>query len=153
LNEEISGKKDEVKKQRIFEALTGLMTVDLPERMIESEIDTMVDQFSGQLKNQGIAPEQYFEYLGGVDKMRADMRNDAVSRLKQTLVMEKIMKKENYEVTDEDIENEYKKIADMYKISADTVKSFYEGQGVDRIKAQIEFDRALTMLMDSAVEK
>lgn len=153
LNEEIASKKDEVKKQRIFEAVGNLMQVDFHERIVETEIDKMVEQFSGQLKNQGIAPEQYFEFLGGVDKMRADMREDAVKRLKQTLVMEKIMKLENYEVTEEDIENEYKKIADMYQISVETVKSFYEGQGVERIKAQIEFDRAVSVLMDSAVEK
>lgn len=153
LNEEMAARKDEVKKQRIFEAVGNLMKEDLHERIIETEIDKMVEQFSGQLKNQGIAPDQYFEFLGGVDKMRADMREDAIKRLKQTLVMEKIMKQEGYEATEEDIENEYKRIADMYQISVETVKSFYEGQGVDRVKAQIEFDRAVSMLMDSAVEK
>lgn len=153
LNEEMAAQKDEVKKQRIFEAVGNLMKAELHERIIETEIDKMVEQFSGQLKRQGIDPEQYFDFLGGIDKMREDMRGDAVNRLKQTLVMEKIMKKENYEVTDEDIENEYKKIADMYQISVDTVKSFYEGQGVERIKAQIEFDRAVSVLMDSAIEK
>lgn len=153
LGEEMLAQREEIKKQRIFEAVGNLMTADLPERVIETEIDSMVDRLTDQLRRQGLSAEDYFSFLGGEDKLRSDMRADAISRLKQTLVMEKIMKKENYEVTDEDIAKEYKKIADMYQISEDTVKSFYEGQGVEKIKAQIEFDKAVSMLMETAIEK
>lgn len=153
LNEELAASYEERKKQRIFEAAAKLMTVEIPERIIETEIDNMIEHFSGQLKRQGMSPDQYFEFMGGEERLRADMRNDAIARLKQTLVMEKIMKQENVEVTEEEINNEYTKMAEQYQISFDTVKSFYEGQGVERLKTQIEFDKTLKILMDSAVEK
>lgn len=153
LQEELDRSREEMKRQRVFEAAGKLMTVDFHERIVEDEIDSMVEQLTGQLKRQGLSADQYFEFVGGLDKLRSDMRGDAVARLKQTLVIERIMQKEQFPITDEEIEKEYQKIADNYQISVDTVKSFYEGQGVDKLKAQIEFDKVVAMLMENAVEE
>lgn len=152
LAKEIEKSSEELKKQRVFAAAAALMTEELPERMIETEIDSMVEHLSNQLKRQGLSAEQYFEFLGGESNLRKDMRNDAIQKIKQDLVFDKILKKENFEVTEEDKEKEYQRMADLYKMSVDTVRSFYEGQQ-RALNEQIQFDKVVSMLMNGAVEK
>lgn len=155
IEEELKKNAEDVRKSRVLLALADLVDlvdVELPEKMVQTEIDDMQENLTQQLTRQGLSPKQYYEFLGGEEKLREEMRKDAVIRLKQSMALSKIREKEAFEVTEEDIENEHKNMAEMYNISIDTVKSFFAGQRPDVLKEQIEINKVINMLVENAVE-
>ena len=91
--------------------------------MIETQTRQMLDDFARRMQSQGLSMEQYFQFTGqSVDKMMEDMKPQALKRIQTRLVLEKIAEVENIQPTEEEVNEEISKMAEMYKMEADKLK-------------------------------
>lgn len=147
---------DEAEKDidnQISEKLVELAQGDIPEAMYERQVDEMIRDFEARLRSQGlnVGLNEYLQYMGmDMDSLRNVYRADAEKIVKRKLVLEAIAKKENIEVTEEDIEKEYADIAEMYKIEVAQVKAAIPAE---TIKGDLAVRKALEFVKDKAVIK
>ena len=135
---------DEDKERQIGDKLAELMQAEVPEVMYENQIDNLVDEFAMNLRMQGIDLKTYMEYTGLTDELLHQTYYDrAVSQVKVRLALKKIAKLENIEVTDEDVENKYKELADSYKVDVSAVKGAFSEKD---IKSDLEAAKALELV-------
>ncbi len=100
------------------------ITADIPAAMVEEQIDRMVREYDQNLQYNGLGLDLYLKYLGqDLASFREQCRPTAERRVKTDLVLDKIAEVENIELSDEEIEQEYEKVADQYETSLDTVKN------------------------------
>ena len=110
-------------------------TVEIPEAMIDSQVEIMVYDFEYQLKYQGLDLENYLKFTNmSIEGLKEQMRPDAKSRVLNSLVIEAISKSENIESTEEDLEQELAKMAESYKMEVDKLKSTLRPSDMDYIK-------------------
>ena len=114
-------------KNQVVSKLADIVEVEVPAVMIETEIDGMMRDFEQNLSYQGLNLEQYFSYSGTTrEDLAENMRQDAEKRVKIGLALEKIAKAENIAATEEDFEQEYRKMADMYKMDIEQIKNIFK---------------------------
>ncbi len=125
-------------------------TIDIPEAMIEFEVDKMLRNFDQQLNQQGLNLVLYMQYLG-VDEaaLRAQFREDAASRVRSDLVIEEIVKAEAIAVTEEEIDVEIARIAEIYEREPAEIKEILlaDGAGYDNIALDLKYRKALDLLV------
>ena len=110
-------------ENEIYNKLANLVTDEIPACMIEKAIDNMITEFRYNIESQGIPYEQYLSYFGmTADAMKENYRERAEKDVKIELALEKIAALENVEVSDEELEDEYKAMAERYKMDAEDVK-------------------------------
>ncbi|MBC7765049.1 MAG: trigger factor [Hyphomonadaceae bacterium] len=144
--------KDELETSIMDKAVSNA-TVEIPDVMVETQIDQSIRDFEMRLKGQGLEFEQYMQYSGmDMDAMREQFKAQAQKQVKNTLIIEKIAKTENIEITEDDIEAEFAKIADMYKMEVDKVKEMMTGH-LDSLKEDIAFRKAIEYVVSQAVVK
>ncbi|MBC8591509.1 trigger factor [Wansuia hejianensis] len=115
LEKELKTQETIEKENRVIEKVIEISEVDIPEGMIESQIDDEIKQFDYRLRTQGLEFETYLELMGSdIDAIRDQFRPAATQRVNADLVLEAISKAENIEVTDEDIDEELGKLAEQY---------------------------------------
>ena len=145
---------DEAEKDidnQISEKLVELAQGDIPEAMYERQVDEMIRDFEARLRSQGlnVGLNDYLQYMGmDMDSLRNVYRADAEKIVKRKLVLEAIAKKENIEVTDEDVEKEYADIAESYKIEVEQVKAAIPAE---TIKGDLTVRKALEFVKENAV--
>ncbi len=128
-------------------------TMDIPAAMIDSQVRNMAEDFARRLQSQGLSVEQYFQFTGmTAEKMLEQMRPEAEKRIKNSLTLEAIAAKENFEIADEKVEEELQKMADMYKMEKDKVKELLGETGIEQMKADLKIQAAVDLLRDSAKE-
>lgn len=138
-------------RDKVIDKVAELITVDIPEKMIESEVDGMLREFDQQLQQQGLSLDQYVQFTGGtMDALRGQMKGDALTRVKTSLVIEKVMNQENIEVTDEDIEGELAKIAEMQKRNVEDIKKIFENDNFEYLKSNLKSRKTVDFLVDNA---
>ncbi len=104
--------------------------VEVSEQLIQNELDQMMQQMAQNLQQQGINIEDYFKYMGSSqDEWREENREQAADRAKNNLVLEAIAEEEGIEVTDEEIDDKLKEIADANDQDFEQVKAFMQMQG------------------------
>ena len=127
--------------------------IDIPEAMIDTQADRMVDNFAQRLRSQGMSIDQYMQYTGATrDTMRDQLKPQATLQIRNELVLEKVAEVENIEVTDEDVDEEIKKMADAYKIDLDKMKEMIGDEEKENMREDIKIQRAADLLGDNAVE-
>ncbi len=127
--------------------------MDIPAAMIDNQARQMVDEFAQRVQQQGLTMEQYMQFTGmTVDKILEQMKPEAETRIKNSLVLEAIALKEDFEVADERIEEEINKMADVYKMEADKVKAALGEAGLAQMKADLKIQAAVDFVRDNAVE-
>lgn len=130
-------------------------TIDLPHAMVDREIDYMVQDLDYRLKYQGLTVEKYMELTGSsMEKLRADFDEIATARVKTNLVLEAISKKENVEVSDEEIDTRAEEIAKQYNAEdfENTKKSILSAQK-DIIKEEIANNKVRELIISTAKVK
>ena len=142
------------KEDYVVEKAAENATMDIPEAMIDTQARQMLDEFAQRMQSQGLSMEQYFEFTGmTVDKMLEDVRPQAVKRIQTRLVLEAIAKAENIVVSDEKFDEEIAKMAEMYKMEADKLKSFMGEAEMKQMKADMAVQEAVTLVTESAIEE
>lgn len=142
---EADGKVDE----QITDKLIELLEAEIPEVMYDVETDNFVRDYENRLRMQGLDLNTYFKYTGQtMDALRAQMRPQAEKQVKTRLALEAIAKSEKLTATAEEIENEYKTIADGYQMDVEKVKEAIEK---DALVADIVVKKAFDFVKDNAV--
>ncbi len=143
--------EDEAEKDiddQIANKLMELLDGEIPEAMYENQTNDMVRDFDMRLRSQGLDINTYMQYMGtDIEGLKKMYRDEAEKRVKLRLALETIAKKENIEVTDEDLENEYKKLAEAYQMDVDKVKAAIP---VESLSEDIKVEKALKLVKDKA---
>ncbi|WAA11606.1 trigger factor [Fervidibacillus halotolerans] len=148
----IDQKEHDAKHKRenaVLEKASENAEIDIPEVMIDNEVDRMVREYEQQLQQQGLNLELYTQLTGqSVDDLKENMRKDAEKRVRVTLTLEAIVKAENIEVTDEEVEEELQKMSEMYKLPVDQLKQILGS--LDQLKDEIKMNKAVQLLVDTS---
>ena len=127
--------------------------IEIPAPMLETQEANMVDEFAQQLQYQGMSLDQYYQYAGSSrEKMMEALAPQAEKRIRTRLVLEQIAKEENITATEEEYEEELKKMAASYGADYETVKSVFDGRQKDSMMKDIAVQKAVTFVLDNAVE-
>lgn len=147
-------KKTEYNKEKenlVMEKISDNASVELPDLMVSTQTENLLDEHFRNISRYGLDPQKYMELTGmTMDKMRETMKEEAVKRSKLRLVLEEIAKVEDVQVTDEDVEEHLKKLAEAYKMELDKVKEMLKEDSYDSIKEEIKIEKTVDMLRDSA---
>lgn len=153
LEEEIKARK-EAAAQRAFESavmdtLCDNVVAEIPEVMIEKEIDNQVNEFDYRLRSQGMSMDMYLQYLGmDIAALRDSYKEGAEKQVKLRLALEKVVELEKIDISDEDVETELKTYADAYNMPLDKIKTLVSAEDV---KADLACRKAMDLVKDSAV--
>ncbi|MGG4546247.1 trigger factor [Rossellomorea marisflavi] len=157
LKEKIENRLKESKKteaetavrEALVEKASENAEVEIPEVMVDAEVDRMMQEFGQRLQMQGMTLELYFQFSGQSEEdLRGQMKEDAGKRVRTNLTLEAIAAAENLEVTDEEAEEEVTKMAEQYNMSADNIKQALGG--LDTLKADLKVRKALEFLVDNS---
>lgn len=124
--------------------------IDLPEVMIETEVDRMLQEFEQRLQMQGMNLELYFQFSGqDEDALRTQMKVDAEQRVRTNLTLEAIAQAEALEADDEAVNEEMKKMAEMYNMPEEEIKKALGGN-LDNLKADLKVQKAVEFLVENS---
>lgn len=124
------------------------MKVDIPEVMFENRVNDLIRDFEQQISVQGLTLDMYFKYTGSDENgLRNQFRERAEDQVKTRLALEEIVSSENIEVSDEELENEFKKLADKYELELDKVKNMVSAES---LKMDIAVEKAMKLVRDNA---
>ena len=129
------------------------MTCDIPACMIDEQVDKHLEQFAYQLQSQGMKMDDYLKMIGGdVKGMRDSMRPMAEQTVRSNILLSEIVHQENLDVTEEEVEEELKKMAEQYKMELDKIKEMVD---VEAVKSDLKGRKAVKLIVDNAkpVEK
>ena len=150
-------KSREAKAKQEDEAIAKIIEsskMDIPDAMVDTQVNRMVEDFAQRLQQQGLSVEQYFQYTGmTADKIMEEMKPEAVKRIQSRLVLEAVVKAENIETSDEEFEAELKKMAEAYKMELDQIKEFMGDYEKKQIKEDLAIQKAVDVIVGSVVEK
>ena len=153
LTEKKEAEAKTAKENAVIDKVIENAQMDIPEAMIDTQCRQMMDDFGRRMQSQGLSMEQYFQFTGqSMDKMMEDMKPQALKRIQTRLVLEKVVETENIEASEDEINEEISKMAEMYKMEADKVRELLGEQGLGQMKEDLAVQKAVTMLADAAKE-
>ncbi len=128
--------------------------MDIPSVMIDTQAEQMYDDFENRMKQQGLTMDMYMKFTGlDEQKLMEQIRPQAEKRIKTRLVLEAVVKAENLTATDAEIEEEIKKMADMYKMEIDKLKELITDSEKKTIAEDICVTKAVDIISSSLVAK
>lgn len=141
------------KEDAVIEKIIENAKMDIPQAMIDTQIRQMTDEFAGRLQQQGLSMEQYMQFTGLTpDKLTEQMQPQALRRIQSRLVLEAIVDAEKIEVSDEKLDEEIAKMAEMYQMEADKLKEYMGDAEKEQMKKDIAVQEAVTLVTKEAVE-
>lgn len=145
---------DEAEKDiddQIANKLMELLEGEIPDAMYDNQADEMVREFEMRLRSQGLDMNTYMQYMGmDANSLKGMYKEEAEKRVKLRLALETVAKKENIEVTSTDLDEEYSKMADAYKMEVEKVKTAVPAESLTE---DIKVEKALKLIKDKAVIK
>ena len=127
--------------------------MEIPDAMVLTQARQMVDDFGRRMQQQGLTMEQYFQYTGlTMDKMIEDSKPQALKRIQTRLVLEKVAEVENIQPTEEEVDEEITKMAEMYKMEADKLKELFGEAEMTQMKKDMAVQKAVTFVAEAAKE-
>ena len=128
--------------------------MDIPEPMIDMQCENMIQEFEGRISQQGLTLEQYMQFSGSnVERMKEQVRPEAIQRIQSSLVLEKIAKEENIEITEEEINAQIEKMASVYGMTGEKMKEFISEDDTESIERNLSIEKAVEIIMQNAVEQ
>ncbi|MFD2211065.1 trigger factor [Virgibacillus halophilus] len=139
---------EDKKRTTLIEKATENAEVEIPDAMVETELERMMNEFKQNLQMQGMTLEMYFQFSGQDENALKDqMREDAQKRVKTNLTLEAIANAEALEASDEDVEAELDKMAGMYNVEKDQLVNMLGGS-TDMLKEDLKVQKALDFLVE-----
>ncbi len=152
----IERKETEGKRAQENEAIDKIVEVsemEIPDVMVDNQARSMIDDFANRISQQGLSMEQYMQFSGTtVDQMLEQMKPEALKRIQSTLVLEEIVKKEDIQISEEDIDAEIERMAGMYGMDAAELKEYMGESEKESMKMELGIQKAIELIMDQAVE-
>ncbi len=147
----------EGKRMQESEAVDNIVEasqMEIPDVMIETQAQSMMEDFANRISQQGLSMEQYMQFSGTtMEQMLEQMKPEALKRIQSSLVLEEIAKKEDIQVSEEDIDAELDRMAKMYGMEADQLKEFMGDSEKESMKIELAVQKAVAMIMEHVVEK
>ena len=154
LEEENKKNAENAMRNSAIEKVYEANDIEVPDAMVETEIDSMMNEFDQQLRSQGMDLEGYFKYLGqDADEFRGQLKEDALKRVKTRMIVSAIAAQEGFEASDEEIDNEVETMAKAYGMEADVVKGMLGEENLKMIAGDIKNRKAIDCIFDNAVIK
>ena len=149
-------KEEESKRAQGNEAIQKVINnsqMEIPDAMVNSQIDTMVDEFANRIGQQGLSVEQYMKFTSTTEEqLRDQMRPEAIWRIESSLVLEEVAKKEDIQVSEEDVNAEIDHIAEIYAMDSEKFKEMLSDSQKVNMKRDIAIQRAADLIYEHAVE-
>jgi trigger factor len=150
-------KENEAKRTKEDEALKKIIdksTMELPEAMIDTQCENMINEFAQRIAQSGLSMEQYMQFSGmTIDGLKEQVRPEAETRIKSSLVLEQIAKEENIEVSEDEINAEVEKMAAQYGMEADKLKEYLGDAEKESIKRDLAVTKAVDLIMENVKER
>ena len=150
-------KEVEAKKTKEDEAIQKIIDkskMDIPEAMLTTQCESMVDEFAQRIAQSGLSLEQYLQFSGmTMDALMDQVKPEAMKRIQSSLVLEAIAKDQNIEVSDEDVDAEIEKMAAAYGMEADKLKEYMGESEKKSMKADLAITKAVDFVMGSIKER
>lgn len=138
------------KRETVIEKASENAEVDIPDAMIETELDRMMKEFEQRLQMQGMTMDMYYQFSGSDENaLKEQMKDDAEKRVRTNLTLEAIAQAENIEVTEEDVEKELENMAEMYQTDVENIKKVLGGNA-DMVKEDVKIRKAIEFLVEHA---
>ena len=154
LEESKAKEAKDAKEAAVIEAIVKDAEMEIPEAMIATQQRQMVDEFAQRMQMQGLTMEQYFQFTGAsYEQMIAQVKPQAEKRIQSRLVLEAIAKAEKIEVSDADLEEELKVMAEAYQMELEKVKELLPEKSMVQIKEDIAVRKAAEFAVENAKEK
>lgn len=143
---------DEAKESEAIQAAVDNAEIKgIPEAMLREDVDRQVNQYLANMQQQGISPDMYFQLTGSSeDQLRQQLSEGAENRVKTTLVLEAIVEAEKIDPSDEELDAEYKSLAEQYNMEEKAVRSALTA---DMVKHDVAIKQAVDLIKDSAIEE
>lgn len=150
-------KENEAKRTKEDEAIQKIIdksSMEIPEAMLETQCENMVNDFAQRIAQSGLSMEQYMQFSGlTIEKLKEQVRPEAETRIKSSLVLEQIAKDENIEVTDAEIDAEVEKMAAAYGMEADKLKEYMGDAEKESMKRDLAVTKAVDLIMENVKER
>ena len=138
-------------ENRVVDKVVENASMEIPDQMVEEQVNAMVNDYARRLESQGLSFKQYLEYTGlTVEKIGEQMKPQAVKRIETRLVLEAVVKAENIQASDDAVEEQIKKMADAYKMEAEQVKNMLGEEQIAQMKEDLAVQEAIDFLVAEA---
>ena len=135
-------------ENRVVDKVAANASLEIPDKMVESQIDNMVQDTARRMQGQGLSMDMYMKYTGmTMDSMRDQMRPQALKRIQTRLVLEEVVKAENIQVPDERLDEEIAKMAAAYQMESDKLKEYMSDRDKEQMKEDLAVQEAVQFLL------
>ena len=149
--EEAKNRADAEMRNTLVEKVAENTEVEVPNAMVETQIDNMIMELNYQLQYQGLNLQQLLQMTGrSIEELRNERREDAARLVKSSLVLEAIAKAEGIEVSEEELTEELEKMASMYRMEVEQLKSSLRETDLEDIKGQSKIRKTIDLLLENA---
>ena len=150
-------KENDAKRAKEDEAIKKIIdksTMELPDAMIDTQCENMINEFAQRISQSGLTMDQYMQFSGmTIDGLKEQVRPEAITRIQSSLVLEQIAKEENIEVSDEEINAEVEKMAAQYGMEADKLKEYLGDAEKESMKRDLAITKAVDLIMENVKER
>ncbi len=149
-------KLEDVRREKEDAVLTKIIEgaqMDIPDAMLETQAQQMLDDFARRMQSQGLTMDQYMKFTcTNLEDLQKQMKPQAMKRIQSRLVLEKIAAEENIVISDEQLMEEIKKMADMYKMDAEKLSDMMGDHEKEQLKLDMAVQQAITLVTEAAKE-
>ena len=142
-----------IKEDAVIQKIIEDAKMEIPDAMVEFQTEQLMDDFAQRMQAQGLSLQQYFQFSGMTEEQyRAQMKPRALQNIQSRLVLEAVAKAENLEVTQEDVDAEIQRMANLYKMEVERVRELFGEYQLEEMKKDLAIQKAIDLVRDAAVE-
>ncbi len=151
LQSERDAMTESIMKDDILDKINEANDFDVPDAMVETEIDNMLQEYDYQLRAQGMDISTYIQYMGRtVDEFREDMKISAFRRVKNRMMIRAIANQENITASDEEVEKQLNDMAEQNHIDVEKLKEYLGGENLKAVREDVRIQKAIDLLYENA---
>ena len=153
LKESKEAEAKRIKTDQALKAIVEDSEMDIPQAMIDTEAEQLIQNFANRFRQQGLTLQQYMQFTGmTADKLKEDMAAQAKLNIETRLVLEAVAKAEKIEASEEEVEKELEDIASSYRIEKDKVRDILGEEEIENIKLNLAMQKAADFIVDNSKE-
>ncbi|MCI9361623.1 MAG: trigger factor [Hungatella sp.] len=138
-------------ENRVVEKVVENASMEIPEKMLETQVQNMINDYARRMQSQGMSLEQYMQYTGmTLESLKEQTRPQAEKSIRTRLVLEAVVKAEDINISDEAVEEELKKMADSYKMDIEKVKEIMGERELKQMREDLAVQEAIDFLVAEA---
>ena len=143
-----------VQEDELMAKIADKSEMEIPDAMVDTQIDTMMNDYARNLVQSGLTFQQYLEFSGlTVEQFRAQVRPDALQRIRVGLCLEEIAKEQGITITDEDVEAKLAQMAQSYGMPVESLKASFGEREMESVRSETLMEKAIAYVMEKAVQR